>query len=108
MRSTTVGWLTLILRVRPVNAVHMWLKRLRPELRDNISHPIEPTQRTPRSSPPMRAAIIAAEDRAGLEGREAVAEAGGISLRLSPGKRMIHRRAHKSRRLSPTPGPDYP
>src|ERR1035438_6174433 len=66
MRSTTVGWLTSILRVLPVTADHKWLNRARPAFCDNINHPTEPTDSTPRNSPMTRANTTAAEDRAGL------------------------------------------
>src|ERR1700688_4934123 len=67
MRSTTVGWLTSIVSVLPVIADHMWLNTDCPELRDSISHPIAPTNITPRNSPSKRANKTVARDRTGLE-----------------------------------------
>src|ERR1700686_4381855 len=67
MRSTTVGWPTSKVRVRPVSADHIWLNKVRPESRDNINHPIEPTQNIPMNSPRMRAKTTVARDRADLE-----------------------------------------
>src|SRR5579863_9894655 len=68
MRSTTVGWPTSIVRVRPVSADHIWLNKVRPESRDNINHPIEPRQNIPMNSPRIRAKTMVAKDRVGLEG----------------------------------------
>jgi hypothetical protein len=51
MRSTTVGWLTSMLRALPVTADHRLPNQARPELRDSISHPIDPKNNIPRSSP---------------------------------------------------------
>src|ERR1700722_11120048 len=70
MRSTTVGWFTSMVRVLPVSADHMWLNRACPEARESINHQIEPTASTPRNRPRTRATTTAAEDRAGLAGRE--------------------------------------
>src|ERR1700722_6807826 len=67
MRSTTVGWLTSIVRVLPAMADHMWLNSPRPESRDSISQPTEPTKIMPNNSPNTRANTTAARDRAGLE-----------------------------------------
>src|ERR1022692_446416 len=78
MRSTTVGWLTSILRVLPVIADHKWLNRVRPEFRDNTNHPTEPTDSTPRNSPMKRANTTAAEDRAGLGEWEPASGSRGI------------------------------
>src|SRR5580698_8747160 len=66
MRSTTVGWLTSIVRVLPVTADHTWLNRARPEVRESIRYPIEPTQITPRKSPAIRTDTTAVRDRTGL------------------------------------------
>src|SRR5260221_4662779 len=68
MRSTTVGWLTSIVSVLPVTADHMWLNSARPELRESISQPIEPTVTTPKKSPRMRASTTALRERVGLRG----------------------------------------
>src|ERR1700722_14858706 len=68
MRSTTVGWLTSMVRVLPVTADHIWLNRACPEFRESISHPIEPTTVTPRNSPRMRASTNPVRDRIPLLG----------------------------------------
>src|SRR5579863_7225727 len=67
MRSTTVGWLTSMVRVLPVIADHRWLNSARPEFRDSSSPPIAPTPITPRSSPRTRASTTAARDRFNFE-----------------------------------------
>src|ERR1700688_3875805 len=67
MRSTTVGWFTSIVRFLPVTADHIWLNRARPECRESISAPIEPTKITPRNTPRTSANPTAARDLAGLE-----------------------------------------
>src|SRR5450631_2135386 len=68
MRSTTVGWLTSMVRVLPVTADQRWPNRVRPDSRESISHPIEPAQNTPRNRPTMRGPTIATRDRADLGG----------------------------------------
>jgi hypothetical protein len=55
-----------MLRVLPVTADHRWPNKARPEFRDSINHPIEPTNSTPKNSPRMSANTIAAENRAGF------------------------------------------
>src|ERR1039458_6415283 len=68
MRSTTVGWLTSIVRVLPVTADHIWLNSARPEFRDSISHPMDPTKITPRNSPTPSANTTGARGRTDLGG----------------------------------------
>src|ERR1700683_466085 len=78
MRSTTVGWLTSILRVLPVAADHTWLNRARPELRDSISHPIAPKHSTPANNPMSRANTTPAENREALGERGLTSESCSI------------------------------
>jgi hypothetical protein len=82
MRSTTVGWLTSMVKVLPVIADHTWLKNDLPELRESTSHPMHPTNRTPRSNPRMSAQPTDTRDREdGEDGREdgCRGESSGIS-----------------------------
>src|SRR6266496_997040 len=76
MRSTTVGWLTSMVRVLPVTADHIRLNRDRPEARESTNHPIEPTNITPSNSPTKRANPTVARDRG---------DWGGDGTRGSPG-----------------------
>src|SRR5580692_4397476 len=66
MRSTTVGWLTSMLRTLPVTDDQTWLNKLRPELRDSINHAAEPTSTAPRSNPTTSANTT--EDREDVGG----------------------------------------
>src|SRR5271168_3841965 len=79
MRSTTVGWLTSMLRVLPVTADHTWLNSPRPEPRDSITHPIAPTDSTPRNIPRMRASPTSALDRTGFAERGPASGSCGMS-----------------------------
>src|SRR5882724_3267080 len=89
MRSTTVGWLTLMLRVLPVTADHMWINRSRPELRDSNSQPAEPLTSTPIRAPMASADRMAVKRRSGfLDGRPM--GSGSIGERLSLGGRLSH------------------
>src|ERR1700691_170290 len=63
MRSTTVGWLTSMLRVLPVTADHIWFNPARPELRESISHPTQPKNIIPRKSPRTSAKPTATRER---------------------------------------------
>jgi|SRR5580692_5698132 hypothetical protein len=51
MRSTTVGWLTSMLRVLPVSDDHTLLRKFRPETCDSINHPRDPAKTTPTNNP---------------------------------------------------------
>src|SRR6202451_3268067 len=66
MRSTTVGWLTSMLRTLPVTDDQRWLNKLRPELRESINHPAEPNSTAPKNNPTASASPTAnlTEDRA--------------------------------------------
>src|SRR5579863_902915 len=61
MRSTTVGWLTSMLRTLPVTDDQTWLNKLRPEFRDSINHPRDPANTTPTINPATSTNIT--EDR---------------------------------------------
>src|ERR1700685_702445 len=66
MRSTTVGWLTSMLRTLPVTGDQRWLTNPRPELRESITHPAEPNSTAPKNNPTASASPTAnlTEDRA--------------------------------------------
>src|SRR5271155_3620699 len=51
MRSTTVGWLTSMVRVLPVTAENMRLNSVRPEVCDNIIHPAATSSSAPSNTP---------------------------------------------------------
>src|SRR2546425_3517358 len=84
MRSTTVGWLTLMLRVLPVTAHHMWINRSRPELRDSNSQPAEPLTSTPIRAPMASADRMAVKRRSGFSDGRPLGS-GSIGERLSLG-----------------------
>src|ERR1700722_440557 len=69
MRSTTVGWLTSMLRVLPVTADHIRLNTPRPDVCE-INHPIAPAHDSPKNNPTTRAAANEAEDRGRLAERK--------------------------------------
>src|SRR6266446_7330332 len=85
MRSTTVGWLTSMLSVLPVTVDHMWLNHARPEFRDSITHPMEPTTITPRTSPMTSANPIAAEERLRLAELGPGSASGGLKRGIKKG-----------------------
>src|ERR1035438_7560668 len=107
MRSTTVGWLTSILRILPVTADHKWLNRDRPEFRDNINHPTEPTDRSEEHTSELQScrtlfrssglAYIDTEDSAGHRRPQmAQQRSPGISRQHQPSNRADRQigRAH--------------
>src|ERR1700722_5764262 len=51
MRSTTVGWLTSMVRVLPVTAENMWLSQPRPEACESAIQPMETRSTAPSSNP---------------------------------------------------------
>src|ERR1700733_9215284 len=70
MRSTTVGWVTSMLRVLPVSADQAWVNNARPELRDSSKDSATPRPTIPANNPEMSEITIAADAQRLAVGRE--------------------------------------
>src|SRR5580698_3261606 len=93
MRSTTVGWLTSMLRVLPVNADQAWVNNARPELRDSSNDSATPRPTIPTNNPEMSEITIAADAQRLAVGGEfgTVSEGmfeGSIKLGSSPVRKV--------------------